>query len=131
MQLATRYTIVVIAGLLLLGGLASFRHNPSLPSQPSKDIQEAFLEDLQQFEREIVQLQKTLDAVYEEEDHYVFAQKKYLSLRDQYKKIEPLLAYLQPETTVKAINGAPLPKIDPMEEVRPVVVQPEGLQVID
>jgi len=47
-----------------------------------------------------------------------------------YKKIEFLIEYLDPEMTVKYINGAPLPKL--MKHVPEItVIEPNGLQTID
>lgn len=59
------------------------------------------------------------------------AQSLFLTIRDSYKEIEYLSAYLEPQLTVQRINAAPLPKVDPMEENMPVVIGPSGLQVID
>ena len=56
---------------------------------------------------------------------------QFLRIRRTYKTIEYLVAYTQPELTVQRLNGAPLPKVDPMEENVPVVINPVGIQVID
>lgn len=128
MQVAVRYLMVALIGLLSLGWLASFRQSNDALS-PAEEIGEAFLKDLRTLQGQVGQFQGLLTDV--SEDNFEYAQETYLRLREQYKRVEPLLAHLQPEVTVQRINGAPLPKIDPMEESRPEVIQPVGLQVID
>ncbi len=54
----------------------------------------------------------------------------HLALRRQYKKLEFLLAYLDPEGTTRYLNGAPLPKTEPGVPAV-VVLPPRGLQTID
>ncbi|WP_224994685.1 cytochrome-c peroxidase [Cesiribacter sp. SM1] len=52
------------------------------------------------------------------------------STRLTYKKIEFILAYYYPEYVESHINGAPLLHLE-SENSRPVVMEPEGLQVLD
>lgn len=50
--------------------------------------------------------------------------------REAFKRIEFALAYYYPEYTEEHLNGAPLLHIE-RNDTRPVVVEPEGLQVLD
>lgn len=50
--------------------------------------------------------------------------------RMSYKRIEYLLEYLDPEHTIRYINGAPLPKIEP-HTTELMVIDPCGLQTLD
>lgn len=54
----------------------------------------------------------------------------HLTTRQAYKKVEFLLAYAQPATIARHINGAPLPKTEPsVPEIN--VIAPSGLQTLD
>ncbi|MEO1032456.1 MAG: cytochrome c peroxidase [Bacteroidota bacterium] len=54
----------------------------------------------------------------------------YRALRDQFKKVEFFIEYLDKEAYDKIINGAPLPKLE--KKVADItVLQPHGFQVID
>lgn len=57
-------------------------------------------------------------------------QKIYLNCRKAYKKVEFQLAFQFPEYVSSKINGAPLLHIE-KENSRPILANPEGLQVLD
>ena len=57
-------------------------------------------------------------------------QKVYLDCRKAYKKVEFQLAFQFPEYVSSKINGAPLLHIE-KENSRPILANPEGLQVLD
>lgn len=57
-------------------------------------------------------------------------QKVYLDCRKAYKKVEFQLAFQFPEFVASKINGAPLLHIE-KENSRPILANPEGLQVLD
>ncbi len=128
MNISLRYLLVAVLGITSLSWFASFRSQQH-PQSPAAEIGQQFLAELSTFHRDLTRFEQRLVDV--SEDEVEAYQEEYLRLRQSYKKIEPMLAYLQPELTTQRINGAPLPKIDPMEEVAPVVIQPKGLQVID
>jgi len=128
MHSSVRYILVVLAGIVLTGWLASFRQSGQAYS-PSNAIEEGFLQDMRKLEGSVKTLQQML--VDTDEDNFEFSQEIYLKVRTQYKTVETILAHIQQEVTVQRLNGAPLPKIDPMEESQPIVIEPTGLQVID
>lgn len=54
----------------------------------------------------------------------------HLATRIQFKRVEYLLEYIDPESVRRYLNGAPLPKTEPhVPEV--AIIQPKGLQVLD
>lgn len=57
-------------------------------------------------------------------------QKAVLAARNEYKKIEFFLSFQYPEYANEHFNGAPLLHIE-RENTRPVVLEPEGLQILD
>ena len=58
------------------------------------------------------------------------SQRAYLQVRKEFKKVEFLVAYLQPQLYNDKINGAPLPKLErKVPEIR--VFDPKGIQAID
>ncbi len=57
-------------------------------------------------------------------------QKAMLAARNEYKKIEFFISFQYPEYANEHFNGAPLLHIE-RENTRPVVLEPEGLQVLD
>lgn len=56
--------------------------------------------------------------------------KNYLSVRKSYKKIEPVILYLDKTAVERDLNGAPLLKIEP-KTPGINILKPKGLQVID
>ena len=54
-----------------------------------------------------------------------------LKTRNHYKSIEFLLAYAEPEFVKDWVNGAPLPHIERNSAASLVVLEPEGLQILD
>ena len=118
-----RYLLVGGLGLILLISLPAHRPHRTFDS-PAPQLAAAFFADLQALEAEAKRF-----AALAQGDAPL--QAPLLDLRHRYKRVEWLLAHLQPELTVQKLNGAPLPKIDPMEENRPVVIEPVGLQVMD
>jgi cytochrome c peroxidase len=120
--------MVALIGLTSLAWLASFRLSEAAAS-PAAAIEAGFLADMRQLERVVIQCKQRIATA--DIDNFESAQDKFRALRAQYKRVEPLLAYLQAEVTTQRLNGAPLPKIDPMEENMPSVIEPSGLQVID
>lgn len=57
-------------------------------------------------------------------------QERYESLRTSYKRLEPLIEYLDPQLVAQQVNGAPLPKLDPKSQFVEIL-EPHGLQVLD
>ncbi|HET8802986.1 MAG TPA: cytochrome-c peroxidase, partial [Aequorivita sp.] len=57
-------------------------------------------------------------------------QKAVLAARNEYKKIEFFLSFQYPEYANEHFNGAPLLHIE-RENTRPLVLEPEGLQILD
>ena len=57
-------------------------------------------------------------------------QRAVLAARNEYKKIEFFIAFQYPEYANEHFNGAPLLQIE-RENTRPVILNPEGLQILD
>lgn len=93
---------------------------------PSIQVQDWFLEHQTKLDSEIESLQKGLKL--KEPSDSIYA--KYRSIRETFKRIEFLLAYVDPHLYTSYINGAPLPKL--MKKVpEQIVIEPCGFQRLD
>jgi len=86
--------------------------------------------DMRAFGETITQLQQALSTWDHTTESYDWVQSSLISCRIAYKRIEFLTAYLDEEFVKDYINGAPLPKQE-RNAPRMVVLEPEGLQVIE
>lgn len=87
-------------------------------------------QDLQGFVDQVGVLGEAVAQLQTEED-LAHLQQVFLQTRNQFKKAEYLVAYSSPETVKDYINGAPLRKIDKRTASSLVVLDPEGLQILD
>lgn len=93
----------------------------------SSEFESNFALDLK---NEIVGLEFNSKAFRENKISIDSLQKVYLDCRKAYKKVEFQLAFQFPEYVSSKINGAPLLHIE-KENSRPILANPEGLQVLD
>ncbi len=117
----------LLVATLVAGSLFLFSAFRSQTDQPATEpLAEAYRAGLQTMIRQCDSLAVLIGATDEER-----SREQFLRLRTTYKTWEWLIAYLQPELVSLRLNGAPLPKVDPMEEAMPNVIDPVGLQVLD
>lgn len=88
-------------------------------------------------QRQTSQFKKTTDALEKVATDFKLGktnqdslQKAVLAARNEYKKIEFFLSFQYPEYANEHFNGAPLLHIE-RENTRPLVLEPEGLQILD
>lgn len=89
-----------------------------------------FLEDLNQFYSQTKNLRLTAESYKADEISLDSLQQQVLRTRLSFKKVEFLMEYYYPSYIEEYINGAPLLHIEKFSTL-PVVVEPEGLQVLD
>ncbi len=115
--------------LFITAWILSFNTNKSISSATEK-VNQLYLEDLNEFSRSVQHLVTTSEAATSPA-HIPALREAILRARNQYKKTEFLAAYSDEELIVRFINGAPLPKIDPQDDAYIVILEPEGLQILD
>ncbi len=117
-------TITVAAFL----GLASFNNYrfPAPIDSVITEISEAYLLNIETLKNSADTFQKSLDRASVTEQRKIF-----LALRKDYKKIEYLIAYIDPEFNKDYINGAPLPSLERKADDDITVLEPEGIQIIE
>lgn len=121
-------SMTIFCGLTLFSCLFKYSYS----SSPLIEIQNQYAKD---FDQLINETYKMVDVAskfenYPSQKNEAMLQQKVSSTRLAYKKIEFLLEYLDPEFTLKYINGAPLPKL--MKHVPEItVIKPNGLQTLD
>ena len=97
---------------------------------PVQLTQNNYVQEVEQFytyTQELYALAKTYHA---EKNNREALQNQLIATRLQFKKIEFLLDYLQPQDVKDYLNGAPLPKTE-RNAPRLVVMEPKGLQVLE
>ena len=117
-------TSILIFSLLLVGAILStgFNKTNKLPNEVSK---ENMILALNEVSVALDRFELTL-----KEGDIKKSRETYNKVREEYKKVEFLVAYLQPEFVNDRINGAPLPKLErKVPEIR--VFDPKGIQAID
>jgi len=117
-------TSLLIFSLLLIGIVLStgFNNTDKLPNEISKDRMVTELEGVSESLRTFNDQLRSNDLET--------SQHAYLKVREEFKKVEFLVAYLQPQLYNDKINGAPLPKLErKVPEIR--VFDPKGIQAID
>ncbi len=93
---------------------------------PSKEVQQWFLMQKHSLDEQLSSFETSLEAHLSSE-HLL---DRYRAIRNQFKKIEFLVAYLDPQLYNSYINGAPLPKL--MKKVpEQTVIAPSGFQRLD
>lgn len=122
--------ILALAGILLL--LSAFVSGPT--GVPASPLQIALVSTEKQLRRDMegfnTSISDYLATVADKASTPEAIRSRHRSCRRAYKRIEYLLAYAQPATITRHINGAPLPKT---EQGAPeiVVIDPCGLQTLD
>ncbi len=102
---------------------SAYREKPN----PAKAIQKNFLSEVQSFEAAFgVFKTKASQANWNQTD----LQKQFLQIRIQFKSIEALTSYLQPQDFNDYLNGAPLPKVE-RNAPRLIILEPKGLQIME
>lgn len=123
-----KWILTFIVGIVLFATLTSFDQDPAAMAlnQVTRDYQnqlEAFSNQLELYEEAIQQLdqnKKSLTAL----------RKAHLDARAAYKRVELLMAHIDPSSVKLIVNGAPLPGVVPnVPQVIPV--EPQGLQVLE
>ncbi len=93
-------------------------------------INSKFKNDLNDLVKSTVDFRTTTEGFINQEKSNETLWSAYRALRDQFKKVEFFIEYLDKEAYDKIINGAPLPKLE--KKVADItVLQPHGFQVID
>lgn len=123
-----KYTLAVMLLALLLGSLtSSFERERTLPLDA---IQAQYRQDLHALGDAIEGLRHAAAALDTTAQRAAELRSAFLATRHAYKRLEFLLAYLDPQAATFHLNGAPLPKLEPnVPEVS--VLPPSGLQPID
>ena len=118
--------ILILFTLVLTGIFYSFElSNEDFVEQrkPLNEIHSLFSEDL----KKLILLVEEADKNLNEDPSFIKV--KFQDVRNQFKRIEFILAYLDIQYFNQKINGAPLPKLE--KHVPNIhVLQPKGLQVI-
>lgn len=97
-----------------------------LKPTPSVQVQDWFLENQKTLDTRLLELERALEA--RESSRSILD--KYEASRYAFKKIEFLLAYIDPQLYHSYLNGAPLPKL--MKKVpEQIVIDPGGFQRLD
>lgn len=122
------YPLAIIVSIVLLGGLsASFERERALPLD---DIQSQYRADLAAFGAALQDLRAAAADLDTTAQRVATLRATFQTTRHAYKRLEYLLAYLDPQAATFHLNGAPLPKLEPnVPEIS--VLPPSGLQPID
>ncbi|GAB5416965.1 MAG: cytochrome c peroxidase [Crocinitomicaceae bacterium] len=93
---------------------------------PSKDVQRWFIDHKKSLDKQL----SSFETAIEEKRSQESLLDNYPAIRSQFKTIEFLVAYLDPQLYNSYINGAPLPKL--MKKVpEQTVIEPGGFQRLD
>jgi len=124
-----RFTIVML--LVLMAWLLSFNFSDKYAADfPVEEINQSYLNRLEALVGKVKQLESQVNKLESKEDLETL-RTQFLNLRLDYKRIEYLAAYSDPDYNTRYINGAPLLKIDDLTFSGLVIKEPDGLQVID
>ncbi|MEM9720543.1 MAG: cytochrome c peroxidase [Bacteroidota bacterium] len=116
----------LVLGLFILASFSLQEQNTSAAQTINKNY-------LQQMDQLILEAQNLLEAakVTATEEDLPKLQSQLLETRNQYKRIEFLAAYSDPDHVNRFVNGAPLKKLDLQEDATIVILEPKGLQILD
>ncbi|MEM9547736.1 MAG: cytochrome c peroxidase [Bacteroidota bacterium] len=119
--------------IVIAMGISSFVHQkPDVSMSTIELIEKQYKLDFSEFKKAVDHL-VDISILFDKNPTFesqTALEKQVTQTRLAYKKIEFLLEYLDPEMTIKYINGAPLPKL--MKHVPEItVIEPNGLQTID
>lgn len=120
--------ILTIAIFVFLGNSDYFDYSYSNGNlSPIKIIKENYDRDFDHFYYSIQNLQHS---VHEDDVTEEVLQDKVTASRMAYKRIEYILEYMDPESAIRYVNGAPLPKIE-QGTAALSIQEPCGLQTLD
>lgn len=119
--------VIITLTLISFTDIYDYHYVNDEHTSPLELIKKRYLSDFDQFEQDAAALKTRAhqDGVTEKE-----LQEAIIKTRLSYKKIEYLLEYIDPENTIRYINGAPLPKLEP-HTPNISVIKPNGLQTLD
>lgn len=118
--------IILLLPVVSVLVFSAFRHSYS----PADTINQNYLKGLKQFELSLNDLLLAVDDVRDEAG-IERLQDLYIKARNIYKGIEYLVAYSDPEFVKEYLNGPPLPRVDRQSASEMVVLQPEGMQILE
>ncbi|MGZ5304623.1 MAG: hypothetical protein ACXWDO_10960, partial [Bacteroidia bacterium] len=130
------FLFISCIGVVLYFSLSAYKLQSK---NATSEVKELYIKDVNNFHEAAHNLTKTLQLLEQNQTSIQSAKTAFYSVKQAYKRIEYLLEYLDPELA-KNLNGAPLPKVVVDEanylrlgHIEPafVVLQPEGLQVIE
>ena len=128
MKRKTAYFAILSAFSIILFAISAFRphHTPVSIEKASSQ----FHTGLDAFNQSVKELQQEILLLDEHAESHSKARKAFSKARIQYKRIEFLVEYIDPEFTRLHFNGAPLPKL---EQSAPSmsIVEPEGFQAME
>lgn len=102
----------------------------SLASAPAEYKTGCIAGGLDRFNRAVIALDRCAGEFQSGKTPVDSVRRSLLQTRQSFKEVEFFLAFHYPEFTAEHINGAPLLHIE-REGTQPVVLEPEGLQVLD
>lgn len=116
---------MILPGLCITAVLAF-----SLASAPAEYKANCIANGLDRFNRSVIALDRCAGEFQSGRTSVDSLRRSVLQTRQSFKEVEFFLAFHYPEFTAEHINGAPLLHIE-REGTQPVVLEPEGLQVLD
>lgn len=123
----------ILLPMVLLGSMffasLSERQDPSNPNV-LETIRSTFVRNLEIFDASIYDLEDAIQGYAQGKRAHEALQEQMIQTRLAYKRLEFLAEYFQPESIKRYINGAPLPKTNPVVPAIEVI-PPSGLQTLD
>ena len=123
-----KFTLLLTLSICLIASF-SFKDDTSIipPAQSTKHF---YTIAFQRFLTETKKLEQAVEMYYQQQTTAKKVKSTFVSCRNEFKKFEFLLTYIDSEGVKKHINGAPLPSLEAnVPEVH--VIAPSGLQRID
>ncbi len=121
-----KYLVIVFIALGASLSMMSGSKPIEVKALPISAVRESYKSELFEFLASLDQCIQLL----ENKSTFDEVEKSFLLMRSEFKQVEFMIAYLDPEQYNKYINGAPLPKI--MKKVPDfTVIEPNGLQRIE
>lgn len=130
MKMKTFFGSIIMASFIIFPGQLFLFSNLNSGNTPLDQIRIQYLEDLKNFESSCAILTDFANS-YQHDELTIHTLRTQLKMtRLAYKQTEFLTAYFQPQAVNNYINGAPLPKIDPVIPALEII-PPNGLQTLD
>ena len=120
------YFVAILFGISLF----SFQSTSPEVSSPARRVQQGYSLELQNFGTYTEALHRQAELFIESQDAAPL-QAALLQARNQFKKVEFLVAYREEEYVKDWLNGAPLPHLERNMASVIQVLEPEGLQILD